>query len=98
MTNPHIKVVYLHARFGKDDMVRLCSALSLPEKYTCPQGTSATAMEALMILLRRLAYPNRLCELVPIFGYAEPELSQIFNTVSGILCQTNILCAPIVDY
>ena len=83
MINPNI--VYLHARFGKEDMVCLCSALNLPEKYTCPQGTSATAMEALMILLRRLVYPNMLCKLVPIiFERAEPELSQIFNTVSTL--------------
>lgn len=68
-------------RFGKDDMVRLCSALQLPERYTCSQGTSATGMEALMIMLRRLSYPNRLSDLVPFFGCAEPEISEIFKTV-----------------
>ena len=40
-------------------------------------------MEALLILLRRLAYPNRWCELVSLFGRAEPELSIIFNMVGG---------------
>jgi len=70
-----------YARFQKNDMQRLCEALQLPEKYTCYQGTSTTGMEALMIMLRRLVYPNRWCDLVPLFQRAEPELSLIFNEV-----------------
>lgn len=35
-----------------------------------------------MVMLRRLAYPNRLCDLVDIFGRAEPELSIVFNMVT----------------
>ena len=63
-------------------MKRLFAALEIPEEYVCPQGTVATGMEALMVLLRRFAYPNRWCELTSLFGRTEPELSQIFNTVS----------------
>ena len=62
-------------------MSRLVTALSLPEKYKCNQGTIATGMEALMIMLRRLTYPNRLCDLVALFGRKESELSMIFATV-----------------
>ena len=51
-------------RFFKDDMSCLAIALSLPDKYICKQGTTATGMEALMVMLRRLTYPNRLCDLV----------------------------------
>ncbi|CAH3142181.1 unnamed protein product [Pocillopora meandrina] len=36
-------------------------------------------MEALMILLRRLAYPNQWSNLVPVFGRTVSELSLIFN-------------------
>ncbi len=68
-------------RFLKDDLVRLGSALQLPPKYVCRNGTSASGMEALMILLRRLSYPNRWGDLVPLFGRAEPELSVIFTEV-----------------
>lgn len=71
-------------RFSKDDLPRLAAALSLPEQYTCEQGTSATGMEALLVLLRRLAYPNRLCDLVPLFGRSEFEISLIFNKVSHL--------------
>ena len=69
-------------RFAKDDLERLYAALAIPEAYTCGQGTKATGMEALMILLRRLSYPNRLSDLVQLFGRSQSELSLIFNTVS----------------
>lgn len=68
-------------RFSKDDMSRLALALGLPDKYVCKQGTTATSMEALMVMLRRLTYPNRLCDLVALFGRTEFELSLIFATV-----------------
>ena len=63
-------------------MFRLAEALSLPETYTGIQRTKATGMEALMVMLRRLTYPNRWCDLVPLFARSEYELSIIFNTVS----------------
>ena len=63
-------------------MERLLSALDIPASYICSQRTHATGMEALMILLRRLSFPARWCDLVPVFGRSEPELSLIFNTAS----------------
>jgi hypothetical protein len=75
-----IKIIFF-ARFKKVDMERLCQALDLPEKCTCYQGTTATGMEGLMILLRRFSYPNRWRDLVPFFGRAEEELSVIFSKV-----------------
>lgn len=72
--------------------MRLCCALRLPQKYVCRKGTSASGIEALMILLRRLSYPNRWCDLVPLFGRAVPELSVIFSEVSQISpLQCNIM-------
>ena len=63
-------------------MVRLIRALEIPRFYTGYQGSVCTGMEALMILLCRLAYPNRWCDLVDIFGRAEPGLDCIiFNMV-----------------
>ena len=73
--------IILFFRFRKNDMFRLHNALSLPEKYVCSQGTVATGMEALMILLRRLSYPNRLSDLVQLFGRRKSELSLVFNMV-----------------
>lgn len=68
-------------RFQKEDMERLLHALQLPAYYECVQRTKYTGMEALMILLRRLVYPTRWCDLVPVFGRGEPQLSLIFNKV-----------------
>ena len=68
-------------RFLKEDMQRLADALDIPGHYICRQRTIATGMEALMILLRRLVYPNRWCDLVAVFGRSESELSLIFNEV-----------------
>ena len=72
-------------RFNKDHLERLRAALAIPLTITCYNGTKVTGMEALCILLRRLAYPNRLGDLSPIFGRATEELSIIFNTVLNIV-------------
>jgi hypothetical protein len=75
--------LYLYTKsFEKNDIERLCTLLRLPNKYTCRQGITATGLEALMIMLRRLTYPNRWSDLVPLFGRSDSELSLIFNTVN----------------
>jgi hypothetical protein len=68
-------------RFNKNDMSHLFAALRIPKYYRAEQRTKASGMEALMILLRRLAYPNRWCDLVGIFGRSESQLSVIFKKV-----------------
>ena len=79
------------SRFSKEDMVHLSVALGIPKYCICPQGTKATGMEALMLMLRSFAYPSRLCDLVPLFGRTEQELSQLFNTVcADNLCMVSI--------
>ena len=67
-------------RFDKHDISTLRDALGIPEKIVCQNRTSATGDEGLCILLRRLAYPNRLEDLAPVFGRTKSELSYIFNT------------------
>lgn len=74
-------IVLCHFRFQKQDMDRLLEALQIPDSYTSHQGSVFTGMESLMILLRCLSYPNRWCDLVPIFGRTEPELSMAFDMV-----------------
>ena len=70
-------------------MLRLSAALAIPAKCTCASGTTVTGMKALMIVLRRLAYPNRLCELTKLFGRSSPELSTIFNEVRALYKNKN---------
>ena len=69
-------IVLCHFRFQKQDMDRLLEALQIPDSNTSYQGSVFTGMQSLMILLRRLSYPNRWCDLVPIFGRTEPEQKQ----------------------
>ncbi len=68
-------------RFKKEDMGRLLNALQIPDKVICPNGTIADGMEALCIMLRRMAYPCRLGDIVPLFGRSAPEHSLITSEV-----------------
>lgn len=59
-----------------------CQCSCLAKSICLSTRTTATGMEAQMVLLRRLVYPSRWCDLVSLFGRTEPELIMIFNTVS----------------
>eukprot|EP00117_Sycon_ciliatum_P040668 scpid59864/ scgid29845/ len=54
--------------------------LNHTQKFVGPSRTAWTGLEGLMVVLRRLAYPCRLCELSDEFGRSSPDLSRIFNT------------------
>ena len=56
--------------------------LIYPKHMCVSMEQKQVVLEALLIMLRRLTYPNRWCDLVRIFGRAEPELSVIFNKVT----------------
>lgn len=47
-------------RFKKEDMCALCDAFGIPIKIVCKNRTECSGTEGLCILIRRLAYPNRL--------------------------------------
>ena len=66
-------------RFKKEHIVALKDNLKLQDEYTGANGIKWTGIEGLCALLRRLAYPNRLMDLVPLFGRHKTELSQIIN-------------------
>ena len=68
-------------RFNKEDLFLLKTLLQLPDKLVGSNASTCTGMEGLCILLRRLAYPNRLTDLVPIFGLHPTHLSVMFNLV-----------------
>lgn len=50
---------YVHFRFYKADIPRLVAALNVPENITLKTGARVKGVEAMCILLKRLAYPNR---------------------------------------
>lgn len=50
---------FTHFRFYKDDIRRMRRALNIPELIILKSRVKVSGEEALCILLRRLAYPNR---------------------------------------
>ena len=52
-------------RFSKDQLTELCQLLRLPDKMSAACKTTWSGLEGLLVVLRRLCYPNRqgdLCE------------------------------------
>lgn len=72
-------------RFNKCDLKELHKCLGLQRYYRCRQGTVYSSFEGLCILLKRLSYPNRLCDLTPVFGRPKAELSMIVNHFLGVI-------------
>ena len=72
--------------FKKDDIERLAREFRLPQKYICPNGTTASAVEGLCMLLKKFAYPCRYSDLIPRFGRLKPEICLIVNTVMRDFC------------
>ena len=68
-------------RFKRDDVYLLKNHLNLQDCYKAGSKIKWSAIEGICILLRRLAYPNRLCDLVPLFGRHKTELSIIVNVM-----------------
>ena len=73
-------------RFKRDDLFQLLDALRIPKVVKASSQDSATGLEVLCILLRRLAYPNRWLELRKMFGRSQGSLTRIFHTTGALLC------------
>ena len=76
-------------RFATSELPRLAEALRIPDMSTCCNGTTASGLEGLCILLKRFAYPCRLSDLIPLFGRSVPELSLILSEVTEHVFQNN---------
>ena len=77
-------------RFQKQHIYDLRKKLGLRNNYTGVNGIKWSGDEGLCILLRRLAYPNRLCDLFPLFGRHETELSLIINVMLQDICSKHM--------
>ena len=66
-------------RFQKADLDILMNVLQIPDKITCTQGTTCDGIVGLCILLKRLAYPCRYTDMVPMFGRNPTEICLVFN-------------------
>ncbi|XP_072140392.1 uncharacterized protein [Dermacentor andersoni] len=68
-------------RFHKEHLKDLSTSLLIPDTVTSTQGVCVSGEEALLITLRRLAYPNRWRDLEPLFGRHYSTLSSIVSKV-----------------
>lgn len=76
-------------RFEKTDIPILADVLGLPDVFRCPQRTTAKKLEGLCILLRRLAFPCRYADMMPMFNRPVPELSMITNEVLDFIFENH---------
>ena len=67
--------------FDSCECEAVMNALQIPASFKCSQGTVYSGLEALCLLLKRLAYPCRYFDLVSTFARPVPELCMIANTV-----------------
>ncbi|GFR83775.1 hypothetical protein ElyMa_002400900, partial [Elysia marginata] len=56
-------------------------ALHLPEFVETPNRLTISRVEALCILLRRLAYPSRLVDVGRVFGRHPADISTVTNVM-----------------
>jgi hypothetical protein len=68
-------------RVKKQDLPLLADALRLPDIFECEQRSIVEGMEGLCMLLKRLAYPCRYCDMIPRFGRPVPVLCMATNCV-----------------
>lgn len=75
-------IIYFDSdRFDKDGVYELYDALHIPEGYILDNGGKVPGIEALVIFLNRMAYPNRLKSHVSTYARAHSTISRCFNTV-----------------
>lgn len=72
-------------RFRRHDLERLLQLFQFPPQIKLPNGSATTDEEALLVLLRRLSYPGRLCELELELGVDRTTLSRIVNYANDFL-------------
>ncbi|KAL3181944.1 hypothetical protein MRX96_035707 [Rhipicephalus microplus] len=72
---------YRSFRFQKGDLEDLMEALLIPEEVMSAQRVRVSGREALCMTLRRLAYPNRLCELELFFRSHSSVISSVVSKV-----------------
>ncbi|KAE9343150.1 hypothetical protein PF008_g9812 [Phytophthora fragariae] len=75
-------------RFITSDLQRLVRYLRIPDPVITKEGVRATALEALAVCLRRMAFPQRWIDMAGMFGRAPSTLCHIFYFVVEHLDKT----------
>ncbi|KAL3260994.1 hypothetical protein MRX96_046202 [Rhipicephalus microplus] len=70
-------------RFEQEHLKQLKDGLRIPQVMRSAQGVVVPGEEALLMTLRRLAHPNRWCDLEPLFGRATCTMPSVVSQVMG---------------
>ncbi|KAF0729938.1 hypothetical protein Ae201684P_014315 [Aphanomyces euteiches] len=65
-------------RFNRMDIMRLIHCFGLPDIVLTPERTRCSSVEAVCILLRRLAVADRWIDIIDLFGRSISAMSNIF--------------------
>ena len=76
---------FIDFRFGKNDLYTLLDVFNIPNRIIASQGTACSDIEALCILLKRLAFPCRYSDMTPMFGRNMTEMCLIYNNAASLL-------------
>lgn len=74
-------------RFHKRDIPLLADVLQVPDVITCYQRSVCSGLEALCVVLKRLAYPCRYADMIPRFAKPVPVLCMINNYMVDFIYQ-----------
>lgn len=77
-----------HFRFQKIHIPVLAEALQIPPTVRCSQGSVCDGEEALCMLLKRMCYPCRYSDMVPLFAKPVPVISMMTNEVLDYIYAT----------
>ena len=72
-------------RFRKDDIPRIVNSLVVGDEIVTYNRVRCSSLEAVCLLLRRLAFPCRFTDLIPKFGRPKEVLCVIFNHMLNCL-------------
>lgn len=76
-------------RFRRADILRLRCVLGIPDEIRCYNGSVFDGLDGLCLVLRRLAFPVRYYDLLPMFARSQPELSMLFQKTLRIIYNRN---------
>ncbi|KAG8176731.1 hypothetical protein JTE90_003362 [Oedothorax gibbosus] len=89
-------------RFKRESFEDMCHGLGIPGKIQLRNRYSTTGIEGLAILLRKMVYPNRWCDLESLFGLSSSHMSVISSHVMQIIIEKKdgtcrAICRPSIN-
>jgi hypothetical protein len=74
-------------RFDWDEINEIADSLRLPEVFVLDNGSVASKIQGLCVVLHRLSFPRRFTDAAALFGRSKSVMSRIFNQVADTIYQ-----------